>query len=247
MELVLTADPTRTTGTRPSRRLRREGQIPAVVYGLGSDPIPVSVVWRDLRQCLKTEAGTNVVINLDIEGTRHLSLVKDIQRHKVRRDVREGRPGTRLELATTVVDVSTCKPIRGAAVDIWHCDAGGVYSGFAQEGTEGETFMRGIQRTDRKGVARFTTIYPGWYSGRTVHIHVQVSAGGNVLHMGQLFFPERLTDAVFRRAPYNRRPNRDTRNAADSIFRNGGARSMLKLTRQGSGYIGRITMGISRS
>jgi protocatechuate 3,4-dioxygenase beta subunit len=166
---------------------------------------------------------------------------------KVRRDIREGRPGTRLELATTVVDVSTCKPIRGAAVDVWHCDAGGRYSGFAQEGTEGETFMRGIQRTDRKGVARFTTIYPGWYSGRTVHIHVQVSAGGNVLHTGQLFFPERLTDAVFRRAPYNRRPNRDTRNAADSIFRNGGARSMLKLTRQGSGYVGRITMGISRS
>ena len=166
---------------------------------------------------------------------------------KVRRDIREGRPGTRLEVATTVVDVSTCKPIRGAAVDVWHCDAGGTYSGFAQEGTEGETFMRGIQRTDRKGVARFTTIYPGWYSGRTVHIHVQVSAGGNVLHTGQLFFPERLTDAVFRRAPYNRRPNRDTRNAADSIFRNGGARSMLKLTRQGSGYVGRITMGISRS
>jgi protocatechuate 3,4-dioxygenase beta subunit len=166
---------------------------------------------------------------------------------KVRRDIREGRPGARLELATTVVDVSTCTPIRGAAVDVWHCDAGGAYSGFAQEGTEGETFMRGIQRTDRKGVARFTTVYPGWYSGRTVHIHVQVSTGGNVLHTGQLFFPERLTDAVFRRAPYNRRPNRDTRNAADSIFRNGGARSMLRLARQGSGYVGRITMGISRS
>jgi protocatechuate 3,4-dioxygenase beta subunit len=75
----------------------------------------------------------------------------------VRRDIREGRPGTRLELATTVVDVSTCKPIRGAAVDVWHCDAGGTYSGFAQEGTEGETFMRGIQRTDRNGGARITT------------------------------------------------------------------------------------------
>jgi protocatechuate 3,4-dioxygenase beta subunit len=166
---------------------------------------------------------------------------------KVRRDIREGRPGARLELVTTVVDVSTCKPIRGAAVDIWHCDAGGAYSGFAQEGTEGETFMRGIQRTDRTGLARFTTVYPGWYSGRTVHIHVQVSAGGNVLHTGQLFFPERLTDAVFRRAPYNRRPNRDTRNAADSIFRNGGSRSMLRVATQRSGYIGRITMGISRS
>jgi protocatechuate 3,4-dioxygenase beta subunit len=166
---------------------------------------------------------------------------------KVRRDIREGRPGIRLELATTVVDVSTCQPIRGAAVDVWHCDAGGSYSGFAQEGTEGDTFMRGVQRTDRNGVARFTTVYPGWYSGRTVHIHVQVSVGGNVLHTGQLFFPERVTDAVFRRTPYRRRPNRDTRNATDSIFRNGGARSMLVLAKQGSGYVGRITMGISRS
>ncbi len=166
---------------------------------------------------------------------------------KVRRDIREGRPGARLELATTVVDVSTCKPIRGAAVDVWHCDAGGTYSGFAQEGTEGRTFMRGIQRTDRNGVARFTTVYPGWYSGRTVHIHVQVSAGGNVLHTGQLFFPEQLTDAVYRSAPYRGRPNRDTRNATDSIFRNGGARSMLRLAKSGGGYVGRITMGISRS
>ena len=166
---------------------------------------------------------------------------------RVRRDIREGRPGTRLELATTVVDVSTCKPIRGAAVDVWHCDAGGAYSGFAQEGTEGETFMRGIRRTDRTGAARFTTVYPGWYSGRTVHIHVQVSAGGNVVHTGQLFFPERLTDAVYRRPPYSRRPNRDTRNATDSIFRNGGARSMLRIAKSGSGYVGHITMGVSRS
>src|SRR5262245_43602863 len=87
MELVLTADPTRTTGTGASRRLRREGQIPAVVYGLGADPVAVSVGWRELRQCLKTDAGINAVINLDVDGTRHLSIVKDIQRHPVRRDV----------------------------------------------------------------------------------------------------------------------------------------------------------------
>jgi protocatechuate 3,4-dioxygenase beta subunit len=165
----------------------------------------------------------------------------------VRRDVREGRPGVLLALQTTVVDVSTCKPIKGAAVDIWHCDAGGTYSGFAQEGTEGRTFMRGIQRTGRNGLATFKTVYPGWYSGRTVHIHVRVSMGGSVVHTGQLFFPESLTDAVYRRAPYNRRPNRDTRNAIDSIYRNGGSRSMLKLTKSGTGYVGRITMGVSRS
>jgi protocatechuate 3,4-dioxygenase beta subunit len=166
---------------------------------------------------------------------------------KVRRNVREGRPGVALDLRTTVVDVSTCTPIRGAAVDIWHCDATGTYSGFAQEGTEGKTFMRGIQRTDRLGLARFHTIYPGWYEGRTVHIHVQVYLGGDVLHTGQLYFPDANTDLVFRRAPYSRRPGRTTRNATDSIFRNGGSRSMLKLARSGSGYIGRITMGVQTS
>ena len=166
---------------------------------------------------------------------------------KVRRDIREGRPGTRLDLATTVVDVSTCKPIKGGLVDIWHCDAGGTYSGFAQEGTDGDTFMRGIQRTTKTGLATFVTVYPGWYSGRTVHIHVQVSLGGNVLHTGQLFFPEALTDTVYRRTPYNRRPGRDTRNATDSIFRNGGSKSMLKLAKTKTGYAARITMGVSRS
>jgi len=166
---------------------------------------------------------------------------------KVRRDIREGRPGTRLDLATTVVDVSTCKPINGALVDIWHCDAGGTYSGFAQEGTDGKTFMRGIQRTNKSGVATFVTVYPGWYSGRTVHIHVQVSLGGNVLHTGQLFFPEALTDAVYKRAPYRSRPGRDTRNATDSNFRNGGSKSVLKIAKNGSGYVARMTMGVSRS
>lgn len=87
MELVLTADPTRPKGTRPSRRLRREGQIPAVVYGLGSDPVAIAVDWRELRRCLTTDAGINAVIHIDIEGDRHLSIVKEIQRHPVRRDV----------------------------------------------------------------------------------------------------------------------------------------------------------------
>ena len=166
---------------------------------------------------------------------------------KVRRDVREGRPGVPLLLRATVLDVSSCKPITGAAVDIWHCDAGGTYSGFAQEGTEDRTFMRGIQRTDANGLARFTTVYPGWYEGRTVHIHVRVYLGGSVVHTGQLFFPDALTDAVYRRAPYNRRPGRTTRNATDSIFRNGGSRSMLRLVKAGNGYVARIAMGVSRS
>ncbi len=86
-QLELAADPSRAIGTGPSGRLRREGHVPAVVYGLGGDPIPVSVLWRELRRCLITEAGTNAVINLDVSGTKYLSMVKEIQRHPVRREV----------------------------------------------------------------------------------------------------------------------------------------------------------------
>ena len=169
-----------------------------------------------------------------------------VEGDKLRRNITEGKPGVPLALRLGVVDVSTCKPIRGAAVDIWHCDAGGVYSATSMQSTEGLTFLRGIQRTDKNGIAIFKTIYPGWYQGRTVHVHLKVYLGGNTVHTGQLFFPDTLTDAVYRRSPYNLRPNRDPRNAADSIFRNGGRRSMLRLAKSGSGYVGRITMGVSR-
>lgn len=167
--------------------------------------------------------------------------------HKVRRNITEGRPGAPLTLRLTVVDVSTCKPIKGAAVDVWHCDAGGVYSGTSVQGTEDERFLRGIQRTDANGLALFQTLYPGWYGGRTVHIHVMVHIGGNVVHTGQLYFPDTLTDTVYKSSPYKRRSNRTTRNLADSIYRTGGKRSTLKLRKRGTGYIGSITMGVQRS
>jgi len=163
---------------------------------------------------------------------------------RVRRNITEGRPGTPLALALTVVDASTCKPIKGAAVDVWHADALGVYSGV--QGNTG-TFMRGVQRTDAYGVARFTTVYPGWYQGRTVHIHVKVHLHGNVVHTGQLFFADSLTDAVYTKAPYASRGTRDTRNASDSIFRNGGSRSLLRLRKGSGGYVGSITMGVHRT
>jgi hypothetical protein len=135
--------------------------------------------------------------------------------------------------------------VRSAIVEIWHCDAAGEYSGFTTTGVGQRTYLRGGQRTDAKGLASFLTIYPGWYQGRTVHIHVKVHVGGNVVHTGQLYFPDTLTDAVYRHAPYSSRPGRDTRNANDAIFRNGGSRSMLSLHRSGAGYVGAITMGVS--
>ena len=90
------------------------------------------------------------------EGPYYLS------REKLRRDITEGRPGVPLLLRLRVVDASTCRPIPHAAVDIWHADALGVYSGFGS-GARSRTFMRGIQRTDATGLARFRTVYPGWY------------------------------------------------------------------------------------
>ena len=170
-----------------------------------------------------------------------------IANEAVRRNITEGRPGTPLLLRAFVVDASTCKPIKSAAVDIWHADAGGVYSGFGS-GAASRTFMRGIQRTNAKGLAVFRTVYPGWYRGRTVHIHVKVHLGGNIVHTGQLYFPDTLTDAVYRKQPYSARPNRDVRNAADAIFRNGGSKSLLNVKKNSAGvYVATIMIGVHRS
>jgi protocatechuate 3,4-dioxygenase beta subunit len=157
-----------------------------------------------------------------------------------------------------VVDATTCKPIKGATIDIWHCDAGGIYSGFMNASTGGpgggsgptdqRTFLRGIQRTNAAGVAEFQTIYPGWYRGRTVHIHVKVHVGGAVVHTGQLYFPDTLTAKVFQAAPYkSRAAARDTFNTDDSIYLSGGRQSTLSLKRASKGgYVGTITLGVRR-
>jgi protocatechuate 3,4-dioxygenase beta subunit len=185
-----------------------------------------------------------------------------IANERLRSDITEGKPGTPLTLKLAVVDASSCRALSGALVDLWHCDAGGIYSGYSSlssgaaaptfgpgghvRPTDKLTFCRGVQRTNAHGLATFETIYPGWYRGRTVHIHVKVHLGGRVAHTGQLFFPDSLTDAVYRHAPYSGRPGRDTQNASDSIFRNGGSRSLLTLKRAGTGYAASITMGVAR-
>jgi protocatechuate 3,4-dioxygenase beta subunit len=170
-----------------------------------------------------------------------------IPNEKLRRNITDGHPGTPLLLQLAVVDASTCRPIKGAAVDIWHADAAGAYSGFGA-GSASRTFMRGIQKTNARGIATFRSIYPGWYQGRTVHIHVKVHVRGRVVHTGQLFFSDALTDHVYRNAPYSRRPNRTTRNVNDSIFVNGGRKSILTVRpRDTGGYLGKITMGVHRT
>lgn len=182
---------------------------------------------------------------------------------RVRRDIVEDRPGVPLALALTVVDASTCEPIRDAAVDVWHCDALGVYSGEPTEDSTGETYLRGIQLTDANGRAEFATIYPGQYPGRTTHIHLKVHlggqrrggaySGGHVSHTGQLFTADRDDAEVFALPPYDRNPAEITPRDADFIFRDqGGSSSELALKRVGTnlardGFTARATLGVDRS
>ena len=191
-----------------------------------------------------------------LEGPFYIDLAQ------VRRDIVENRPGVPLALAVTVVDANTCEPIRNAAVDVWHCDPLGVYSGKPSEGSQGTTFLRGIQLTDRDGLAEFATIYPGQYPGRTTHIHLKVHiggrrsegayAGGHVSHTGQLFTTDQQDAKVFALPPYNRNPAEVTPRDADAIFREqGGSSSVLALTPVGShlardGFTGRVTLGVER-
>jgi protocatechuate 3,4-dioxygenase beta subunit len=158
----------------------------------------------------------------------------------VRSDIVEGHAGAPLRLEL-VVENARCAPLAGAAVDIWHADAAGAYSGFGTAAAS-RTFLRGTQLTDNTGKVAFQTIYPGWYVGRAVHIHVKVHTGGREVHTGQLYFDEALNDAVFRTAPYNSRTGARTRNAADMIYYNGGAASMVAVAGTPAGYTGTKTL-----
>jgi protocatechuate 3,4-dioxygenase beta subunit len=161
----------------------------------------------------------------------------------VRSVVTEGKAGAPLRLALTVVDATTCSFLPKAAVEIWHADAGGNYSGFGA--TESNTtFLRGVQIADAIGKVHFTTVYPGWYMGRATHIHLMVHVDGNVVHTGQLFFDEAINDAVYARAPYNAHTGQRMFNDQDGIFANGGAASTVALTKDGDGYVGAITLGV---
>jgi protocatechuate 3,4-dioxygenase beta subunit len=187
------------------------------------------------------------------EGPYYLDL------ERIRKNITEGRGGLRLDLRVTVVNALTCEPIEDVAVDIWHADAGGVYSGIGSEGTTGKTFMRGVQLTGAKGVASFVTVYPGWYQGRATHIHLKTHvggraggssySGGHVAHTGQLFFSDTMTDRVAKLSPYSRRTVARTRNRQDNIYSQGGSSALLRLTKRSAsslrkGLVGRITLGI---
>jgi protocatechuate 3,4-dioxygenase beta subunit len=195
----------------------------------------------------------------------------------IRSDLREDRPGTPLLLAVRAHDLSQCTngsaptAIPNSVVEIWHCDAGGVYSGFesASQGgpgggggsdetsngsyslgdqeaspTDDGTYLRGAQVADRNGIVQFTTIYPGWYRGRTVHIHLKLHVDRRTVTTTQLYFDEAVNDAVFATSPYDQRTGRETRNEDDSIYDPSG---LVTIRRTASGYLGVINVGVNVS
>lgn len=166
--------------------------------------------------------GTCVLFPQAIEGPYYFDpgLVRD--------DITEGRPGLPLELHLKIVDANTCDPLANVRVDVWHADADGIYSGYAGQGdnrdasTKGAKYLRGTQFSNDTGALTFRSIYPGWYPGRTPHVHVKAFLDDKTVLTGQIYFPDDVSMRVYHeRKPYSVRPIPDTTNASDFIFKQG--------------------------
>jgi protocatechuate 3,4-dioxygenase beta subunit len=251
-----------TDDPRPKRRVRRREALAALgTMGVGSLIGGRAVLGGGGEDAAALAASSCILTPEVTEGPYW------IDNDLTRRDIRGGKGGLALELVFTVQNARTCEPIRRADVELWHCDAGGEYSGFdtasagaggapggggpggGQEPTSSTRYLRGHQRTDADGAARFLTVFPGWYRGRTPHIHLKVHVGGDVVHTGQVFFNERTTAAVYRQAPYSSHGQPDTSHAEDSIYAQAGrSRAVMRLRRRSRGrrgYRGTITLGVA--
>jgi protocatechuate 3,4-dioxygenase beta subunit len=188
-----------------------------------------------------------------------------------RADITEGKPGSPLALRITVVDATTCEPLSDAAVEIWHCDQWGYYSGYTDNSPGGDVppldgvgdddaFLRGFLVSDDAGQVEFATIVPGWYGGRVTHIHAKVHVGGTVddgeyeggttVHTGQFFFDDDVVFALDEHEPYSRHTGGHLRLDEDAIYTGGGVTDgLLELTASDdadpmAGYVGTITVGV---
>lgn len=192
----------------------------------------------------------------------------------IRSDIREQRPGTVLQLALRVQDVSACsaggpaRPVSNCVVEIWHCDAGGLYSGFESSSTgratsrrgadttsdgsyssgdreasttDDGTYLRGAQVADDKGIVQFTTIFPGWYPGRTAHVHLKVHLDRKSVLTTQLYMEDDVATEVYAAAPYNDRAGRSTLNSDDGFF---DETAVLTVIDANGGRLGLINLGV---
>ncbi|MDX2160360.1 MAG: intradiol ring-cleavage dioxygenase [bacterium] len=226
--MVIGAGVTRSGAARISAQTTTPTAVPATpaVTGTASAPfVPACVVRPALT-----------------EGPYFVDTLLERSDIRVEPSTEEPREGAQLDLMFRVYQIESggCTPLENAQVDIWHCDADGLYSGVSREGTSGTSFLRGYQLTDAEGVAQFITIYPGWYPGRAVHIHFKVRVNGEnetgYEFTSQLFFPEALTDIVHAEPPYAAKGMRNTLNETDGIYGNNGYLLLLDPEENEYGY-----------
>ena len=175
----------------------------------------------------------------------------------VRTDIRDGKAGVPLTLRFRVIEAGPCSALSGARVDIWHCDARGIYSAFPGQSdthnldTTNATFLRGTQTTDNAGWAEFTTIYPGWYPGRATHIHFKVFLDERTVLTGQTFFPEALNEFIYTNVPdyMKRSQQRLVINANDGVATESdpGHRAYCAVKEERERYVAMLTLGVDRN
>jgi protocatechuate 3,4-dioxygenase beta subunit len=177
-----------------------------------------------------------------------------LNRRDIRSDTKTGAVQAGIPLALTFsvtrVAASGCAALQSAQVDVWHCNALGVYSDVSDPSfnSKGTNFLRGYQVTDSSGIAVFTTIYPGWYQGRAVHIHFKIrtpAAGGTADFTSQLFFADAVNAEVFAQAPYSQKSGSWLRNSGDGIYTGGGDKLLLNPTKTPTGYTATFDIGIA--
>lgn len=221
---------------------------------MGGAGVAALLGGRMTRDLPTAEAAACLTLNPAMEEGPFF-IDEKLNRSDVRSDPGTGvvQAGVLLTLAITVQNQSSgsCGPLTGAYVDLWQASAEGVYSDEAQENTSGQKFLRGYQITDDNGLVQFATIYPGWYSGRTVHIHLRVRTYSGSTVLGsfetQTFFDDSVTDVVYGQAPYNTRGTRDTMNATDRFYNGAsdGNLNLLALTKTSSGYSASLNLAVS--
>ncbi|MEQ4723591.1 hypothetical protein [Nonomuraea sp. B19D2] len=244
-----------------------------VTTSTGASVTPTATTAKDLT-ALFTGAGTCKLTSTTTQGPYYFDA------DKIRSDIREDRQGVRLRVAIKVQDSETCKPLGNTVVEIWHCDAAGLYSGAEAQSTGGgggnqpsgnppgnppsgaptgappsggtgdgggdmadltptddKRYLRGAQVTNSDGIVEFTTIWPGWYRGRTIHVHAMVHFSNQRVLTTQLMFDESLNSKVMAMSPYSGHSGRDTFNDNDNIYDDS---MLMKVTKEDDGYLGVI-------
>ncbi len=252
-----------TIGTVDSTPATEPGSGSTVAGDTVAATAPTPTSATSAGTAASTAAAESSLTSADFDGLGSCSLMPEktagpfpLDQQFDRRDITEGYPGHPMRLGLRVLDES-CAAVPGATVEIWHADATGDYSAFTDNGGgkdegAGTTFLRGTQTADANGIVEFLTIYPGWYRGRAVHIHLRVHLADTTVLTSQMFFDGDYTAGVYAAAPYAEFGLPDTSNSADNIAGNPAAEGTLLHTSaadttRGAGTLALLNLGIDPS